>query len=306
MSVSSQHRLDKVVWPSTVEFSQLRNTSYDANIESLLEAPAGHPFDMFGADMSQKPKINFETNDLATLLANVGVNGLALGASTYFFKLSTAVGTVARATTSHSKIVVASSLAYFSQIRLPHNGPGTAQVTVCAVYDGSNEPFVASGSQALSGNITATSYHGAGPLSLNGTAVTGIQEITIENQVTLQEAGSDSELYDTFIGVEKVRTAVVIKTFSLVNWGAVLGLNGLALNGSTGLTLFMRKFAAGGTRVANGTAQHIKAVGAAGRAIPVNTQGSDSGPVSDTCRVELIAGSDSVLPLIFTTGQAIS
>lgn len=306
MAVSTLHKLDKITLPSSVEFSVIRNARYSAGIESLVERPAGHPHPMFRANLQQRPTVEFSTPQLDVLLAAIGAGGASLGASTtLYFKLGAATGSVARATAQHRKLTLASAFAYWSSIRLPHNGAGEASVMLNAVYDGTNDPFVYAGSQALSGNLAAGSFFGAGPVKINGVEIPGIKEITIESGVQLIQEGSGSELYDTFVGVETTAPVVTIRTLENVNW-VTLGLNGTALNGSTGLAFWARKFDPLGSRVANATTEHILFTGLLGSALPVDSSGDGAAPISDTIRVELLSASDGVIPLTANTAAAIS
>lgn len=308
MAVSTIHKLDKIVLPSSVEFSVIRNARASAGIESLLERPAGHPHPMFRATLQQRPVVEFTTTQLDVALANITVAGASLGSSALYYKLGAVVGSAARNASSHGKITVAASCGYWTSIRLPHNGAGEANVNMTAIYDGSNAPFVFGGSQTLSGNLAAGNFFGCGPVAINGSNVPGIKEITIDSGVRLIQEGASSEVWDTFVGVEVTEPRVTIRTVHAVNW-ATLGLDGVALNGSTGLVFYARKFAANAdsaARVADGTAEHILFQGLLGTAFPVDTAGDGSAPISDTLVVELVAGSDSVLPLVATTASAIT
>jgi hypothetical protein len=222
-----------------------------------------------------------------------------------YFKKAAVTGNDSRASTTHRKITVAASCAYWSTIRLPHNGQGEATVIMTASYDGSNAPFVYAGTIALSGNLGAGTHFGAGPVAINGTALPGVKEITIESGVKLIQEGSSSEIWDTFVGIEMTEPKVTIRTLENVNWATIL-LSGTALNGSTGLTFYARKFAQNGNRTADATAEHIKFVGALGTAFPIDSNGEQSSPISDTLVCELLSASDSVAPLIGTTASAIT
>lgn len=306
MSISTIHKIDKVVFPSSVEFSQLTNTDAQAGIQMLKVRPAGHPHVMFVANQKQEPVINFTTNELATLLAAVGVSGAALGNTSYvYYKLATETGSVARATTSHHRLSIAEALAYWSTIRLPHNGQGEADVILAPNFDGSNDPVVYGGSVALSGTLEAGENFGAGTVGLNGTGLPGIQNIEISSGVQLLREGGESEEWDTFIGLEMTDVVVTITLREAVNWGTI-GLQGTALDGTNGLEFYARKYAANGSRVANATTEHIYAQATHGKAVPVNTTGQGSSPISDTLRVECVAPDDSTNPLIFTPNSAIS
>ncbi len=304
MSISTLHRLDKITGPlALTEISQMK---WDAGIKSMIEFPAGHTDPMFRANQEQKPLVSFSCHDLATLLGTVSLAGLAISSTplvTYFKKAST-TGNVARATTQHRKITVNLGFLHWSRISLPHNGRGDASCVLTAIYDGTNDPFVYAGSSALSGNLTATEYFGAGPVSINGSSIPGVKSIDIDSGIELVEEGSDSEVWNTFVGMQRRTPKVTIKTLENVNW-ATLGLAGTALNGSTGLVFYGRKYSAQG-RVANATAEHIKFIGLNGSAIPMDSDGQDSSPISDTLVCELISASDSVLPLTVNAASAIT
>lgn len=302
------HKLDKIVLPSSVVFSNIKSQKWSPNIQSLIERPAGHLHPMFVGNQSIQPGFEFSTTELDVLLAACPLGGASLGSSTTYFKLGTDLSSAARAAASHKKIVIASSLLYWTNIRLPHNGAGEASVMLAANYDGSNDPFVYSASVALAGNLTLGTFFGAGPVSINGSVIPGIQEITIDSGIKLLRVGANSEEFDTFIGIETTDPVVTIKTSSLTNWATVL-LRGLALNNSTGLVFYARKFTANPSsvsRVADATAEHVKFVALLGQAIPVDSSGSGAGMISDTIRIICVAGSDSIAPLVPTASSAIT
>lgn len=305
MSISTLHRLDKLVLPSSVIFNALSNLRLSAGIESMIEHPAGHVDPMFVATMRQRPTIEFSTPELSVLLAAVGVGGASLGASTAYLKAASTTGSVARATTGHKRVVVNSSIAYWTQIRLPHNGKAEAQVVLAANYDGTNAPFVYTGSVALAGNLTASKYFGAGPLAVNGTQVPGIQEITISSGVQLVQEGDASEVWDTFTGIEMTSPSVTVQTKEAINWSTI-GLQGLALDGTDGLQFYARAFQNLSDRYSNASTEHIFFEGLLGRGIPQDTNGESNSPITDTIKFELVSSTDSLRPLVVTTGVAIT
>lgn len=312
MAVGTPYKIDKVILPSSVEFNSITSHSWRFGIENLVERPAGHPHPMFSGVQGVKPAVEFTTTDIGVLLAAVGVGGASAGSSTTWLKAAAVTGSVARATTSHQKVTIASSLVYWTQIRLPHQGAGTATVMIDAVYDGTNDPFVYAGSQALSGNLAAGTFFGCGPVAINGTSYGGVQEITIDSGLRPIRAGGENEEFDTFIGVEMTAPVVTIKWFNSISFPTA-GIRGLALDGSNGLVFYARKFknsSAGsfssGTRVANATAEHVKFVGLVGMATPADVTGNGSSLVTDTLRFVLASGSDSVAPLTGTVNSAIT
>jgi len=305
VSISTLHKLDLLAFPSSVYIKQIRNQRIAAGIDLMQEKPAGHLHDMFVANQRTRPMIEFSTPQIATVLGLAGVAGAAPGgAVTAYLKRAAQVGNVARVTTSHKKIVVNSSLLYWQQIRLPHNGVGEVQCTLCAQYDGTNAPYVYTGSVALASTLSASEYFGAGPVTINGTSIPGVQEITIQSGVQLMQEGGESEEYDTFVGTEQTNVIVTIQTKEVVNW-STLGLAGIALDGTAGLIFFGRAYKANDSRYSDASSNHIKGQALLGKAVPVDTSGDGGGTVSDTLQVVCVASSDSVLPIVFTTATTI-
>lgn len=304
MAISTLHRLDKVVMPAG-GFPVITNQRWTAGIEEMLERPAGHPFPMFVANMRQRPTVEFSTPMLATLLGMCGIGGAAIAPISTYFKRATTTGSVARGTLSHKRITINSAIVYWTQIRLTHNGKGEAQVMIAVNYDGVNAPFVYTGGVALSGNLTASEFFGLGPVAVNGVLIPGAQELTIASGIQLVQEGDASEVYDTFTGIEQGEPNVTIQTKEMVNWGT-LGLNGVALDGADGLEFYARAFKNEDSRFSDAASEHIFFQGLRGKAQPQDTNGEGVTTLTDTLKCTLIAGSDSVDPLIATTSVPIT
>jgi hypothetical protein len=305
MAITAPFKLDKIILPSSVSIDVLSNATIDAGVSNFTERPAGHVSPMFSANQSQKPMVEFTTPQLDVLLGSVTLAGLSAGTITCYLKAASVTSNVARATSSHKKLDIASSCVYWTSLRLPHNGQGEVTCRIQAAYDGTNDPFVYTGSVALASTLSAGTFFGAGPVSLNGVSLPGVQSITVDSGINMIQAGGESEEFDTFIGIQDSAPVVTIQFLQEINWSS-LGLRGTTLNGTTGLVFYARKYANKASRVANATAEHIKFTGLNGVANPVNTTGQRSGLISDTLRVHLIAGSDSVLPLTLSTASAIT
>jgi hypothetical protein len=305
MALSSVWKLDKVVIAG-FEFSVVGNARVAPEIESMLVHPAGHPFPMFRAHARMKPLISFSTRQINTVLANIGSGGLEVTSDTFlYFKLATVTGSVARATTSHRRFRVPLSLAFWTTARLPHNGGGEIDVVVAASYDGSNEPIIPTSSVALSGNLAAGDHFGAGPCAINGAAQAGIQDITVNSGLREMREGGESELFDTFVAVEMGQPTIEL---SFLNSTALhtYALQGTVLNGTTGIVAYGRKFSPNGGRVANVTAEHLYFQGLLGSIVVVEDAADGVRPAVARIRAELVASSDSVLPLVTAVNQAIS
>lgn len=305
MALDAIWKLDKIMLPSSTAIDVITNATIDAGVTNFTERPAGHVSPMFTANQNQRPMVEFSTPQLDQVLGLVTLAGYSAGTITCYLKAGTVVGNTARATSAHKKLDIASSCVYWTSLRLPHNGQAEITTRIQAAYDGTNDPFVYTGSTALTGNLSAGNVFGAGPVSINGTTLGGVQSITVDSGITMIQAGGESEEFDTFVGIQDSAPIVTIQFLKEYNWSSV-GLRGTTLNGTTGLKFYARKYSNKGSRVANATAEHIAFTGLNGVVNPVNTTGQRSSPISDTIRVHLIAGSDSVLPLTVNTASAIS
>lgn len=307
MPVSAIYRIDKLVAGSSFTLQASENQTPTPGIQSMIESAAGEGAPNFIATDRTAPSIGFSTKQLATLLGAVGSSGLAISGNTdLYYKLATTTGNVARATASHQRIRAASAIAYWSRVTLPGSGAGSADVMICPVYDGSNEPFVYAGSTALSGSIAASAlaYFVCGPVYINGSQLGAIQEITIESGAREIPEYSDGEHHPTFRRIDSIAPVITIKTISASGWSSP-GPAGLALDGADGIVAYGRKIAQNGTRVADATTEHLSFTGLNGRAILVDSRGTGTGAVEDTIRVELSRPDDTTAILSVSVAAAI-
>lgn len=305
MSVDAPYKLDAIVLPSAAVISQITSERLAAGVQSMITRPAGHVHPLYRFNDSVQPMVEFATTDIATVLGYCGVGGTAFtSALNAYLKKATQTGSVARASLVHKRIAVTEGLFYWSSLRLPHRGRGEVNVSVLAGYDGTNDPFVYTGSVALPGNLTDGLYYGAGPVSVNGVLIPGIQEIQVDSGVRVARHGGESEEFDTWIAVQETEPIVTIRTHEATNWSTVV-LRGNALNGAdvggTGLRFYARHL-----RSSNAATTHIFGQALIGTILPVDSNGENTSLVTDTLRVECLASSDSTVPLGFTTGVAIT
>ncbi len=297
-------KLDKIVCATpTAAFIALRNAEVSPQIETWSEHPAGHPTALAGGILRVRPMIRFTTPQLETLLGAFPVWGANPSATLYRKKAGT-TAPLTRSDTVHDKITVAKSTTYWGSVTLPAFGQGTADVTMCAIYNGSVNPIVHTGSQALSGNLSAVSYFSAGPIQINGTDLNGIEEVTIQSGASFMGEGDAASVFDVYGEITNGPCIVTIKMKELTNF-STYGITGTALS-SAGLVGFARKRANETTFVADGTAEHIKFQATQGTVYPVNSQSDEKGIWSDTLAIQCLSEDDSSPPIEFTTSSAIA
>lgn len=303
MPIGTVYKLDKTILASGQELHAIASSDIQHGIKTMTERSAGEVWPSFLANEGQKPMVAITTKQLDILLANVPIQGASLSNVTAYLKQAAVTGSASRLSTVHEKCVITSCCVYWTDITLRHQGQGEAKVIIAAVYDGTHDPFLFTGSIALPTSLAASSYFGAGPVEINGSLVPGTQEITIESGIKLLQLGDASEEFDTFVGIETGDPSITVKTLQEVNW-LTLGLRGLTLDGTNGMVCFGRKYAQGGSRVANATAQHLKFSGLNGQAIPIDKNGQNSSPCTDTLKV-IFSDPNSAVPMTISTTSSI-
>ena len=305
MAVATAHVLHGIVSASPSAFiSQISNARMSSGISALVAKAAGFPEPLFTGNEHQEPGIAFDCTQISTIL---GITGLTIGSlaagntDLYFKKLAYLASRTADATTAHTRVRMAEAFLLCNRITAGHRQEAVAQCRIGAIYDGTNEPMVPAGTVALSGTPTSAEHFYAGPVFLNGSQVNGVQDIEIDFGRTLIEAGGESELYNTFVCEEGIAPVITIRCLDLP-WATPVGLNGLAI---TSLSVYLRKQGTT-SKVANGTAEHIKFAATSGLAVIEDTESGDNNPQMSTIKFILKAPNASGSSLTLTNGVAIT
>lgn len=293
-------------------YSQIDDATPSPNVQAMLGTPAGHTQPLFRGVRGLKPDISFRTTQLATLLtelpsASLFAADLTSGNVDLLYKQVTDRGTrLADATTGHTRLRLQDAMMHLRSIDVGHQRDAVADVRILAMYDGTNAPIVPAGSVALSGTPTAAEYFGLGPVSINGSAINGVQECSINLNPQTIERGSDSDHYDTFAALMTIDPVITLRGLAIEPW-TVYGLNGTAL---TSLSLWLRKLnndASGGAPyVANATEQHILFTAAAGLITVGRSSGGGSSEVTTEIMLHLRAANASSAALTVDATAAIS
>ena len=308
MSVSTVHVLHGVKTPAQF-YSQIEEHTSSPRIASMLGTPSGHYEPLFQGVKGVMPDVTFKTTQLTTLFTELGLYGasMAAGNTDLFFKKVTDLGKrEAAATTTHTRLRMSQAYMYWRSLTAGHQAEAKADVRIMTTYDGSNNPLVPAGSLALSGTMTAAEYFCLGPVSINTVAINGIQDCTIDLGVETIEAGSDSDLYNTFCAIRHLTPVITLRGLAAEHW-ATYGINGTAL---TGLVLYLRKLnknvASGLPYVANATAEHIKFTASAGVITLDESSGAGKSELTTTLRIALAAEDDTHDSLTIAVNQAIT
>lgn len=277
----------------------------DPGHEDTRPLSDGRPEPVFAALAASRPRFTFSTLNVAGALAAIGENGTRQSVDVYDALIGDGVGFQSGG--SHVKHSLANAHTVITSINAPGGGGNASLTAVSAGYSStSTEPYSMTPSSSLPSVASwNTSLFAAGPVKVNGTAITGILNVTINFGIDLVEDMSDSHIWPKDVRIISKVAGVTLETNdpemiknAMTNAAGVhRGIKALA---SAGLEIFLKKRSAVGF-VANATAEHIKLTLAVGNAEPGPTSGN---PRGSTLVFKPIVGSSAMIQI--STTSAIS
>jgi hypothetical protein len=247
MALSNVYTIAGISAGGTI-FKDIRDTTLSPNLQMALLGASGTAYQTFVAIAAMRPALDFSSGDLKTILAKL-TNQIALAISgdflIWFQKM--AEGGVRSAGSTHTKGTVAKGLLIPVSISLRDGQDATITCQLLMTSaDGSTSPLALTGSQALVAAAGAAAGWTLGPVSINGTALEGVEEVTINFGISPAVLGASGMIYPTFAGVMRVDPTISIVAASIdefISWG----LTGAA-QGATDSTIYIQDMAEGGVR----------------------------------------------------------
>ena len=259
----------------------------------------------------QAPVGSFATFHVATALANIGLEGLAIGGLATGLEMwlqkhlseSTREGA-----TKHRQFTMTAGLVVPRTLTVGH-GPGqhaSVAYEIISTWDGTNDPFTITDLQSLP---TAEPDDERFALASDGTigakSLTHFRQLEIDFGINVVTEGADGDLWPTFCSIESITPTITLRGID-PEWlkAANVPLAGLACTHAN-TAIYLRKRAIGGTFVIDGTAEHIKMT-AAGLAHVVTAADASVQAASETSLVIPLYGDGSNAPLTIDTASAIT
>lgn len=226
------------------------------------EATSGEIYDRFAALYAAKVAPSFSTLNVAAALAACGALGTNIGGLTGGLSLYAqqhAAGGTRTTGATHRKFNFTAGILYPKSLSVSHRGDATLEYDAVVTYDGTNLPVVVTDSFALPTGLTDAERFTLGPIALGGTAFSENMSLQIDFGLDVVGESADSDIYDTLASIRAQNSTLTFKGLDLQWFGGNVPLVGQLL-GTSNTTIFLRKRAAGGTYVADATAQHLKFV----------------------------------------------
>lgn len=272
-----------ILLPNNTLIAELSDCTPAAALQALSGFAAGDPIPSFQGAHGAAPSIDFRTPQIKDVLDSCGLFGYDTGAGNTDLHyrsgdlLSTRIATGLR-------LRCVSSMLYWSQITARQNALAEISCKLIPTFDGTNAPMVAAGATAVPTAALAQQYFTLGPVAINGAAVAGVTDWSLDLGVKTHLEAGDGEPYPSWAGIEQHNPVLTVNTRTLAQFASV-GVGGLAL---TALTFYLRKkqIDAGGC-VANATSEHIKFTATSGAAFVENASGGADGPAACGLKIHL-------------------
>jgi hypothetical protein len=254
--ISKLFKLGAVETPSG-QVNQITSQSINPGVETILHCGDGQVDYTFAGVLAQEPVVTFSTTAIARALGFIGINALSVAASNvdFWFQKAQAGGT--RLTGSNStRFRATNGILHPTTLQAGDRSLASLGYSMsCVSSDGSTSPLSVALLQAMPSNVATRELFVAGPVAFNGTTIEGIQSITIDFGLRIVTRGGDGEAYPTFTYLDQ-RKPMITARCKNVDIASTIGF--FAPQGATDSVVYLRKLAEGGTRVANGTAEHVK------------------------------------------------
>ena len=312
MSISTLHTLGSIVVGGSSEFNidGIMNSIINPGVQSVIERGAGEFDPSYVATMSQAPTFSFDCSDIATVLAATGLVGMAIPTSTTYTTVDAFLTQMAERATrtagsNHFRVRVNEGMLIPKSLSWSQGQAAKLSCEIHATYDGSNAPLVYSDSVALPHTPTVDELFTGGKVTINGSVLYGVQSLTLDFGLSVIKESAGGDLWPTFVGIAERGPTITIQTKTAPSL-TTYGLSGTA-QGSSETSFYLTKVSKMGTRVAAGTAEHIKVSLSAslGQIIVDSAGGANNASADCTIRIVPIKSSGSAI-LTLNTATAIS
>ena len=203
------------------------------------------------AVMAARPSIRFSSLSIADVLASCGVSGLECTTLKAIFQKLVPYGT--RTSATAQSISLAKAFMLPRTISATQESQASIDVEAFAISTDGLDPTTLSAADTLPAGAGASEVFTMGPVSINGTSYdleSGSLDFGIAERIEASEGHAFAE--QAWIETRDAAFTLGSRTGYTLN---DLGIVGEEL---TAFSWYLRKLAEYGTRVANGTAEHIK------------------------------------------------
>lgn len=287
------------------QLRQLNQLSFDPAIQTVMNHAAGQAAPSYVGVMSQSPMISGTTTEIARFLTNCNyLTGMAVVSTGSVTGLDAYISYmpnlgVRGGTSTHIKLGgITKALMIPKQLTANQDAEATLTFDIILITaDGVTYPWTFTGSVSLPTAGYADEKFTLGPVTVNGTAVSGVRGLTYDFGLKIDAKRDSGNPFPIYVVTLTQNPKLTIKSEDPNNMN-VFGPSGAA-QGVTASTFYLRKLSKGALRTADATAEHIKITmnASQGMVIPGALSGSNNSDISIDLTAMPIAGSSAILTL---------
>jgi hypothetical protein len=283
---------------STV-YSQITDATLNTNVADMTVTPSGHIIPVFTAHNGQRPEVPFTTHQIESALTQFGLLGGDPGVCKLILqKQANKANRVAHATAEHVVYTVNAALGYGMQISASNRQHATFQGRLVLLHDGTNAPWIYSGSSAITDTPTGSENFVLGPIGYNGNILEGTNDFQLAINPTVDEPEDDFRSDPVFASILNIRPMITFTTTDPGVWS--LHESEIASADTLKVNLLRKKSNA--DRFADGDTEHINFAVTKGRVVCESIGGSRS---STRVRIVPVSSNGSLSPVIVTLDSAV-
>ena len=269
MAVENIWKIRGIELPGPVRIGAITQVAMPVNASVTREVTAGDIFASSGRIDFTSVDLQITTLQAALLLDEIAITGACISTPyTVYVSKYECSGPILSNTAVHRSYTVNKGMLFLNSLSCDHKGDVTIQATLQAVFDGTNDPVIASDVATLPAFPNESDrWTLAGPeCLLMGVPWEDKTSVNIDFGVTTSTTGADSDPYDTFASIDSVLPVVTVNG---INPTWYTGTGGFKLGAYGGVTehddtnaketkLVFRKRDGAGGFVPDATAEHIE------------------------------------------------
>lgn len=257
---------------TTLNLQQIDGVNLRSGVKKDVIIPGGLIDPSAVMLLGGEPIVNFKTPDISTVLTAVSlVNGLlcATAASLIQFQKRLSGGTFA-GTLAHVALTNKLGFLVPKKLSVTQDKPAELELDYHCLYDGTTsgtpaqpvQPLTIAINQTLVSTPQFNTRHYQGPVYANAAQMPGIEGWDIDFGIEVKRLPTDGDLWSRVISIVSRKPKLTCKVSDAAAANTVGSFFNAALPGA--LAFYLRLGAAGGARVADATAAHVKITAATG------------------------------------------
>jgi len=213
-ATSSVHTLYQVIVGADV-YDQITTSTLNHNFEEILLSGDGAVDPTFVAVMAQKPVLSFSTTAVKTALGYSALSGdswTAGGASFYFRKVTEGGTRPLYSAVEHISIVPDEGMIIPRRISASQGQVASIDYDVVIASTDGLIPLAVTASQTVPVDTAVGEAYTVGAIAINGTAIKGVQSVTIDFGITELVQAGDGATWPTFVAIMERKPFITFTT----------------------------------------------------------------------------------------------